>query len=91
MTFPEDQYGASKLKQMQAEQTGATQGMGIAGAAPYYGDTCATKLAEDTRSRLMRRLRNGNEEHQNLNRAIRILESHPEFEDLIWLIRSGLI
>jgi hypothetical protein len=28
---------------------------------------------------------------RELARALNILERHPEFEDLIWLIRSGLV
>lgn len=36
-------------------------------------------------------LRKANEEGEQLNKAVRILEQHPEFEDMIWLIRSGLV
>jgi hypothetical protein len=43
------------------------------------------------RESLMGRLRRSNEEHTNVNRAMNILEAHPEFEDLLWLIRSGVI
>lgn len=31
------------------------------------------------------------DETSRLNRAITILNAHPEFEDLLWLIRSGLV
>lgn len=31
------------------------------------------------------------DEASRLNRAISILKKHPEFEDLLWLIRSGLV
>ena len=43
--------------------------------------------AESIRNRLAR----SNEEQQTLSRALRILEQHPEYEDLIWLIRSGAV
>jgi hypothetical protein len=43
------------------------------------------------RELLMRRLRRGNEEHEKLNRAIAILEAHPEFEDFMWLLRNSML
>ena len=67
----------------------------------YYaqGQTPSTNLGYATdspkqvpaRERLMNRLNRSYADNDNLHRAIKILEAHPEFEDFIWLFQSGLV
>ena len=56
--------------------------------APIGIDQCKES---SQREQLMNRLRRSNNEGEMVSRALRILEAHPEFEDLIWLLRSGVI
>jgi hypothetical protein len=51
----------------------------------------STEAREPTISRLHRRAQQSAAETENSVRALQILKRHPEFEDLIWLIRSGLV
>jgi hypothetical protein len=69
---------------------GQAQGVtgGIAGAKAYYGD-CEKQVP--LRETLRHRLHRTDYERDTLSRAAQILDAHPEFEDLIWLIRSGLV
>lgn len=88
------------------EYTKATEekirtGQKKASERPYYGDMCGDQQTTGTanarlapasaREQVMHRLRRSNEEGEQLNKAARILEAHPEFEDLLWLIRSGVV
>ena len=76
---------------MQAEKAYySSQGqvqVGIGGQA-YYGD-CAKEVP--LREALKHRLHRADYEHDTLTRAAKILDAHPEFEDLLWLVRSGLV
>ncbi len=68
-------------EKMQAQQM--AQGIGAA-------KQCCEKQ-ETTRQRLQRQLCNSNEEHRRLNRVLDILERHPEFEEFLEVLRSGLV
>ena len=63
------------------QQAGQTIPMGIGASQREIGP----------RESVMKRLRESNREHEKLNKAARILEMHPEFEDMIWLIHSGVL
>ena len=54
-------------------------------------ETTREEKQETTRERLQRRLRNSNDEHVRLNRVLDILERHPEFEEFLEVLRSGLV
>jgi hypothetical protein len=40
---------------------------------------------------LRKRQSESSEDLHRITRAINILERHPDFDDLIWLLRSGLV
>ena len=69
------------MKKLQAEQK--------IGGANYPAAGVASM--ENTRSQLLRRLRDADRDSETAKRALRIIEAHPEFEDFAWLMRSGLI
>lgn len=62
-----------------------------------YADQCVNgaalgkAIAEPLAAQIGRRLQRENENISNLYRAQDILLRHPEFEELAWLIRSGLV
>ena len=62
-------------------------------AERWQGATMGIEPCKESsqREQLMNRLRRSNNEGEMVSRALRILEAHPEFEDLIWLLRSGVI
>ena len=70
-------------EKMQAQQANCAQVAGL-------GNMCC-EPQETTRERLQRRLRNSNDEHVRLNRVLDILERHPEFEEFLEVLRSGLV
>ncbi len=68
-----------------ANQVLMGQSQGVAGVP---ADICITvSLAEQLRGRLNRESKNT----QQMRHALRILEAHPEFEELLWLLRSGVV
>ena len=69
-------------------EANAKQAAGLWQGAPIGIDQCKES---SQREQLMNRLRRSNNEGEMVSRALRILEAHPEFEDLIWLLRSGVI
>ncbi len=74
-----------------ANQVLMGQSQGVAGV-PAQGwaptDKCITvSLAEQLRGWLNRESKNT----QQMRHALRILEAHPEFEELLWLLRSGVV
>ena len=64
--------------------------------AAQYGD-CETTgqtagvLERTLRERLQFEVNRGHESMNNSRKALRILEQHPEFEDFLWLLRSGIL
>lgn len=65
---------------------------------PYVDNGCVQAQAvgriptpEPLAAQLGRRLAHGSEELNNLYRAQDILIRHPEFEELLWLLHSGLV
>ena len=81
----QESYKAKLAEANCAQQTTPTP-MGI--GAAYYGDECKALPARES---LSHQLRHAASNLDNASKALRILEAHPEFEDLIWLMRSGLI
>lgn len=76
------------------------QGQGQCGPAPAETGYCvgeqnahdrcksaAIPISEELRHRRRRNF----QDTERLNRALEILTAHPEFEDFLWLIRSGLV
>lgn len=62
-------------------------------AADQSINTClgaAVGYADPSQS-VRRRLMQTEHEAQNLLKATLILEQHPEFNDFLWLLRSGLV
>jgi len=65
--------------------------------AAQYGDCETTGQAQcgvrerTLRERLQFEVDRGRESMNNSRKAIRILEQHPEFEDFLWLLRSGIL
>lgn len=41
--------------------------------------------------RLLAELEQGQNRNRDYRRALHILQAHPEFEDFLWLLRSGLV
>jgi hypothetical protein len=82
------------LEQAIAEANATYEKMGAqqdnCGQVAGLGNMCCKKQ-ETTRERLQRRLRNSNDEHVRLNRVLDILERHPEFEEFLEVLRSGLV
>lgn len=90
-------YDALTTAKMAAEKHYADQYGGaqtVAAPQAYYGDTCNAGAAckpRTTAESLGAEAFYVEERLKNMHRAADILAKHPEFEDLIWLIRSGLI
>jgi hypothetical protein len=63
--------------------------------AQYGAALCADQQGYSPQESLVqqigRRINSENGNLSNLYRAQDILQRHPEFEDLTWLIRSGLV
>jgi hypothetical protein len=57
----------------------------------YYGESPVTTKEAGLRDLLYQRINRAQNDTEKLAKAIRILKAHPEFEDLLWLIRSGLV
>lgn len=69
---------------------GQKQTAGLVGATTgNYQNECAGNPS--LTYRLERRVQDGFAQSDNANRALRILQAHPEFEDFLWLLRSGLV
>lgn len=73
-------------------------GMGTqeAAAKAQYADQCNnaegySPKAETLAQQIGRRLNRESDNLSNLYRAKEILLRHPEFEEMLWLIRSGLV
>jgi len=78
------------LKKQCVEQQYAASTQGMAGQQIGYAvDECNKR--ELLIHRLQRQERNVGHESQKLSRASDILTRHPEFEELLELLRSGLI
>jgi len=65
-------------------------------AKAQYAQTCTTAqgyspIVETLSQQIGRRLQRESDNISNLYRAQDILQRHPEFEELVWLIRSGVI
>jgi hypothetical protein len=56
-------------------------------------DQCNAKVGheDDPLQSLRRRAMMRIHEHVNLEKAVDILERHPEFAEFLWLLRSGLV
>jgi hypothetical protein len=85
-----DRNYEEKLKVSQQAQCGQ-QAQTNPGAtrSDYYDNTTEREML--IREKLFSRLRSADNESSSINKALRILEAHPEFEDFIWLMRSGLV
>jgi len=65
--------------------------------AEAYAEQCCNgaalgrEVAKPLASQIGRRINRENENIAMLYRAQDILQRHPEFEELAWLIRSGLV
>ena len=61
-------------------------------AHPYSGDTqCSGVAAGRLGDRFGYEIYHAQNRIENMKRASDILTRHPEFEELLWLIRSGLV
>jgi len=64
---------------------------GQAQTAGNLGYATDTPKQVPIRERLASRLNRSYADNENMHKALRILEAHPEFEDFIWLFQSGLV
>lgn len=88
----EDELNA-KLRAEREYLAGQAQVRGL-GASPANYDTCSNEKATGEElliHQLLRKKRKAESDHDKLDRAIGILERHPEFQEFIELLRSGLV
>ena len=78
----------NRLEQAIAEEKATYEKMG---AQQANCDQVVGFGQETTRERLQRRLRNSHDEHVRVDRVLDILERHPEFEEFLEVLRSGLV
>jgi len=82
---------------MQAEKAYCADQVAVRAARPSGGTYgSGTQMAGDCEDQplfgqLKMRQSIATNERQQLNRAVDILKTHPEFEDFLWLLRSGLV
>lgn len=83
----------AQLKMAASEAQTAGPGISGKGVGVGSGSPINTMGAEPSRMLdRLRSIRNGmGAEQERIRRAIFILERHSEFEDLLWLIRSGIV
>lgn len=88
----QQKMSTEKLKASQAQSCGqaGTKGLSPQGQAPYgalgIAEDC-TANAEPLIYRLMRNMNSSEHEARKQRRAVEILERHPEFEELLELLR----
>lgn len=80
MNLSEENMQNAKLAADMAGRAGQTMGMGV--------NQCKEA---STRERLLNQLNRASEDQGKISYALRILEAHPEFEDFLWLVRSGVL
>lgn len=94
-----DQQTSSNLRQAQdvADKTAACEAqtpqqvVGLVSKQAYDGNEACGVRERTLMERLQFEADMGREQAQRSRRAISILRDHPEFEVLLWLIRSGLV
>lgn len=78
-------YATEQAEKEACAQQGTAAGLKQA----YYGDTCGKEIS--IRERLQIQAMQAEGQADQTKRAIDILDRHPDFEELLWLIRSGLV
>lgn len=86
----EEMMRRQKLGAMEAQSTCAGAEKAYAPSPMGLAD-CGVSVSHDPLHVLRMQVRDGHRRAQDAARALDILERHPEFHELVWLVRSGLV